>query len=470
MAVRFCRIRQQTNDDRKTIHEPKTILRYIIVHNKGFFREGLDAEIPVFIIRGRALHTSNIVTDCDQFELEDHPVDAVRSLRVAVVGAGISGITAGILFPVRVPGINLTIYEKNNEVGGTWLENIYPGVRCDVPANVYQSTFASNTQWTEEFAQGHEIREYWQNVAKKYDVYRYIKFEKKIERTQWDQDKLLWNLQIKDIKTQEVFQEKFDILVTAIGRFYAWKLPDYLGIDNDIQVVPELQKVVKHLDHYARSPTWIAGSVGGHERKAEPMYFSPEQLEEFKDPKKYLAYRKSLDDAYWRRFAALFKDSKENAKAREEFKIVMARRLEGKPELLDSILPDFATHCRRLTPETGIETVDGVHRAVDAIICSSGANVDFASPFAIISGDVDLASAWKTGSKFGFPYSYLGIATPRFPNLFFIHGPNASGHSGTLPYSVENQVTYIARVLRKISSEGIQTIAPLKAAANDLVE
>jgi cation diffusion facilitator CzcD-associated flavoprotein CzcO len=172
----------------------------------------------------------------------------------------------------------------------------------------------------------------------------------------------------------------------------------------------------------------------------------------------------------------------------------MKRRLTEKPELLDAIVPDFSPHCRRLTPgpgyleaisqenvsfiqtpikrftKDGIETVDGTHRTVDAIICSTGANVDYAVPFPLVSGDVNLASAWKSDGVFGFPYSYLGMATPGFPNLFFIHGPNASGASGTLPHSVENQVTYIARLLRKVSSQGIQTIVPTKAAADDFVE
>lgn len=61
---------------------------------------------------------------------------------------------------MKVPGIELTIFEKNSEVGGTWLENVYPGVRCDIPAHAYQSTFAPNTQWTEEFASGAEIGAY----------------------------------------------------------------------------------------------------------------------------------------------------------------------------------------------------------------------------------------------------------------------------------------------------------------------
>ncbi|OBT76266.1 hypothetical protein VF21_03316 [Pseudogymnoascus sp. 05NY08] len=427
---------------------------------------------------------------------------------VAVIGAGISGITAGILLPAKVPGIDLTIYEKNSDVGGTWLENIYPGVRCDVLANVYQSTFAPNTQWTEEFAQGTKF-EHTGRVSQQNTISTNISSSARISST------------LNGIPKK---RKKFDILITAIGRFNAWKLPDYPGINeyrgllrhslnwdpnfdptgksvavigngaSGIQVVPELQKVVKHLDHYARSRTWIAGSFGGHDRKAEPMYFSPDQLKEFEDPEKYLAYRKSLEDAYWRRFAGLFKNSKENLTAKGDFKLIMAKRLENNPELLEALVPDFSPHCRRLTPgpgylealgkenvsfiqtnikrftKDGIETADGVHRPVDAAICSTGANIDYATPFPIVSDGVDLSSAWKPEGKYGFSFSYHGVATPGFPNLRFIHGPNAAGHSGTLPHSVETQVTYNARVLRKVSSEGIRTIVPSKAAADDFVE
>ena len=69
------------------------------------------------------------------------------------MGAGLSGIKAGILLSARAPRVELTIFDKNADIGGTWYENMYPGVQCDIPANVYQSTFAPKTQWTEEYAQ-----------------------------------------------------------------------------------------------------------------------------------------------------------------------------------------------------------------------------------------------------------------------------------------------------------------------------
>lgn len=54
------------------------------------------------------------------FELEEHPIDEVRQIKVGVIGAGLSGITAGVLLPAKLPGLDLRIYDKNADVGGTW--------------------------------------------------------------------------------------------------------------------------------------------------------------------------------------------------------------------------------------------------------------------------------------------------------------------------------------------------------------
>ncbi|KAF2085405.1 FAD/NAD(P)-binding domain-containing protein [Saccharata proteae CBS 121410] len=459
-----------------------------------------------------------------RFELEDHPIDESRSLKVAVIGAGLCGILAGALLPIKVPGIQLTIFEKNHDVGGTWLENTYPGVRCDIPSTVYQSSFEPNTKWTEEFARGDEIRDYWQSLARKYGVYSHMRFKTPVRRCEWNATLSQWAVTIEDLSTGHTTTEHFDFVCPAIGRFNDWKLPSYPGIEtfkgllrhssnwdptfdprdksvavigngaSGIQVVPELQPVVKKLDHYARSRTWIAGSLGGRERKAGSMPFSAQQIKDFEDPAKYLSYRKTLEETYWRKFGSVFKDSADSQNAKENFRQLMAQRLKDKPELVDALVPDFSPHCRRLTPgpgylealteenvefiqtpikrftEDGIETVDGKHRPVDAVICSTGANISNAPPFPIVAGEFNLARDWEPEGKFGHPYNYLGLGVPGFPNMLFIYGPNSAAVAGTIPHSAENQITYIARLLRKVSRQGIRTAMPSKAATDDFVE
>jgi len=96
--------------------------------------------------------------------------------------------------------------------------------------------------------------------------------------------------------------------------------------------------------------------------------------------------------------------------------------------------------------------------------------VDLAPPFPIRAFGKDLKKAWAKDGEDGFPFTYLGVAVPKFPNFFMISGPQGTGPSGTVPHSVEVQITYYAKVLRKISREGIKTISPSPQAVQDFHE
>ncbi|KAH7171233.1 hypothetical protein EDB81DRAFT_709874 [Dactylonectria macrodidyma] len=484
-----------------------------------------EAQNGLPVLNGAKGKAASSPYDNPRLTLVDRYVDEPRSLRVAVIGGGLAGILAGVLLPKKVPGIQLTIYEKNADLAGTWFENVYPGVRCDIPSHVYQSTFDPKTDWSDQFAPGHEIREYWQSIARKYDVYQYAKLSRQVVDTVWDGEEGVWVITVKNVETGEETVDKAEFVLSSIGRFNAWKLPDYPGISDykgllrhasnwdpsfdpkdkkvavigngasGIQVVANLQKSVARLDHYARNKTWIAASWAGDERTFAPQPYSEEQKKLFKeDPKAYLAFRKNLEDSYWRRFGSFFRNTEDNNELRNKFIDIMKERLVKKPELIEHIVPDFSPNCRRLTPgpgyleaisepnvdyiqtrikrftETGIETEDGVQRDVDAVICATGANVDMVPRFPIRAHGQDLATVWGTESGHGFPYTYLGLATPGFPNFLFVHGPQATGPSGTVPQSVETQLTYYAKLLRKASREGIKSITPKQKAADDFTE
>lgn len=187
--------------------------------------------------------------------------------------------------------MSLSVYSQqstNNEKGGVWFENIYPGVRCDVPAHVYQTSFDANTQWSEEYAQGAEIREYWAGIARKYEVYKYLKLSKRVERLTWDDKSSIWLVEVQNLLTGDVYVHEADFVLTMIGRFNDWKLSNYAGMEDfkglirhasnwdptfdvagkrvavignestGIQLATNIQSQVARLDHYARSKTWIA--------------------------------------------------------------------------------------------------------------------------------------------------------------------------------------------------------------------
>lgn len=103
-------------------------------------------------------------------------------------------------------------------------------MRCDVPAHVYQSTFAPNTQWTEKYATGSEIQRYWRSVAEKYDILKYIRLSHKVISASWNGESKLWEVEVEDLITREVKKDEGNVLITAVGHFNDWKLPDYSGI------------------------------------------------------------------------------------------------------------------------------------------------------------------------------------------------------------------------------------------------
>lgn len=389
---------------------------------------------------------------------------------------------------------------------------------------MYQSTFSPNTQWSEIFAQGAEIRDYWKAQARKHDVYKYIKLQHRVDQAEWDNSSSQWSLQVYDLHNDKLFTEAFDFVITAIGRFNAWKLPDYPGLDkfqghlrhtsnwdtsfnpngkkvavigngaSGIQIVPNLQLTAEHVTHFVRNPTWIATSWAGDERTFEAQPYSQSQRKSFEDPQTYLKFRKELEEKYWRGFRGMVRGSEENAGLTEKFVEVMKKRVANKPELLDGLIPTFSPHCRRLTPgpgylesltkenvslvktpikrftPTGIETTDGKTFDFDAIFCATGANTDLVPPFPIKANGEDLNKTWKPQGKWGFPYTYLGLATPGFPNLFFLAGPHATGPSGTVPQGVETSIAYFAKVFRKASSQGIKALSPSKEATDEFVD
>ena len=70
-----------------------------------------------------------------------------RPLRLAIIGAGMSGILCAIMLREAGYG-DCVLYEKADRLGGTWRENTYPGIACDVPSHLYSYSFEPNPEWT----------------------------------------------------------------------------------------------------------------------------------------------------------------------------------------------------------------------------------------------------------------------------------------------------------------------------------
>ncbi|EIW53862.1 FAD/NAD-P-binding domain-containing protein [Trametes versicolor FP-101664 SS1] len=337
--------------------------------------------------------------------LGDFCIDEYKPVKVIVIGAGFSGITAGVRFPQKIPNVDLTIYEKSAGVGGTWYNNKYPGLACDIPAHCYQLTFAEKKDWSAFYAPGPEIRDYLQGVVDKYKLMRYIKLQHEVIHAQYDESAGKWHVRVRrpnpETGVPEEIEDSADVLLTALGSLSRWKWPDIDGLQdfkgelhhsagfdpNDktwqevakawegknvgviglgssaLQLVPALQPRVHTLVNYVRGKTWLAVPFAGNtfaellsrdSKTAEDYRFTPEEIERFKsDPEFYNNFRLRLETEINSLHSSTLRGSPMQMQAQALFRENMERKLAKRPWIAEKLIPDFPVACRRLTPGPG---------------------------------------------------------------------------------------------------------------------
>src|ERR1700759_3939976 len=119
------------------------------------------------------------------YHIRESPMGTKRNLKVIFMGAGCSGINFASQLQKRMENIDLTIYEKNLDFGGTWLENRYPGCACDIPSVSYQYTWARKPDWSQYYSGAREIHDYFKTVAIENNVDKFVKFNHKIIKAEW---------------------------------------------------------------------------------------------------------------------------------------------------------------------------------------------------------------------------------------------------------------------------------------------
>jgi hypothetical protein len=146
-----------------------------------------------------------------------------RNLRFAIIGAGMAGVASAI--KLREAGHDdWVIYEKGDCVGGTWRENTYPGLTCDVPSHIYSYSFEPNPEWSHRFSPGAEIREYFEGVARRHGVLPRIRFDQEIERLELSGGR--WRIQ-----TRSGVRDEADVVIAATGVLHHPKYPEIEGLD-----------------------------------------------------------------------------------------------------------------------------------------------------------------------------------------------------------------------------------------------
>lgn len=145
----------------------------------------------------------------------DSPLPNIKDWKVAIIGAGVSGIAAAI--SVKRLGIPFNIIERQGGIGGTWRLNRYLNVRVDSLAFLYQYTFTKNYKWSEYFPTGGEILAYLEYVATNFGLSKYCKFNHEVVAAKWDEITSKWIVTLKNRDGEATF--RYNVIVSASGLF-----------------------------------------------------------------------------------------------------------------------------------------------------------------------------------------------------------------------------------------------------------
>lgn len=419
---------------------------------------------------------------------------ALRNPSVIIIGAGMSGVLMTI--KLREAGItDITIIEKKSNIGGTWRENRYPGVACDVPAHMYTYSFEPNAEWSHRFAHGAEIQEYFERVGRKYGVTEKVRFDEAVVSSQYDDGK--WTIVTSKNETFVA-----DFVVGATGILHHPSFPDIKGLDSfngevfhtcqwdesvDLsgkrvgiigtgstaaQVIPEVAKVAKNLSVFQRTPQWIFPLPNKE--------FSENQKQAWRNnPNKMHRLRKW----YTRGLEHIFSKAVTGHKLQHAFVDFMCKRNLNKsikdPVLREKLRPDYKVGCKRLIinstfyegiqksnvdlitdgieriEERGIITKDGELHELDILVLSTGFQpFNFMRPMEMTGKDgIDINEAW--GRKV---QAYRSILLPKFPNYFLMLGPNTPIGNFSVIAMSEVQTNYILKLIRLWREGKVDTI------------
>lgn len=409
-----------------------------------------------------------------------------QNLRIVIIGAGMAGILTAIR--LRESGYeNFVIYEKSDRVGGTWRENTYPGIACDVPAHLYTYSFEPNPDWSSTYAPGPEIHAYFEGVAKKYEVLDYIRFNEGVPHCEFVDSR--WQ-----IRTSTGREDVADFVIAATGVLHHPHVADIPGLDSfagkcfhssqwdhsvelkdkrigvigtgstAIQITTALSGNVERFDLYQRTAQWIM--------PIDNAAYSDAERETFRnDRTKLEAIQQQVNDDF-----EIFSNAVIDAESQEmkEVEAACLANLEDNvrdPALREQLRPDYRAGCKRLIfssdfydaiqhqnthlvtegieriePE-GIRLANGELRELDVLVLATGFRADsFIRPTTVLGRDgLNLDNVWAD-----HPVAYMSISIPEFPNFFMLNGPNGPVGNFSLIQIAEYQVNYILQLMAKI--------------------
>lgn len=453
------------------------------------------------------------VSDRDVSWQEPAPASQATSFSVLIIGSGIAGIAAAV--KLKRLGIAFRVLEKNSDLGGTWLENIYPDSGVDTPNHFYSYSFATKNDWSRYFSKRDEILQYLRSVAVGHDVADAIEYDSAVTSTSWNEAEQVW--QVRAIGPDGEMAFTVNAVISAVGQLNRPNAARINGVEDfqgvaihsarwtpgldlagqrvavvgtgasAIQLLRSVAAAAEHVTVFQRSSPWVRPNPDYHRLVSPEALWCIENIPHYARWYRFQIFWRFSDsllqslhrDPEWPHPARSI--NRHNDKHREQLTAYLKTELDGRPDLIAKSLPDYPPYAKRILIDNdwyktlrrenvslvteGVESVEA-----DALVSTSGERhpadvIIFATGFdaANMLSSVDvtgrdgqsLRDAWDGDD----PRAYLGIAVPDFPNFFCLYGPNTNlAHGGSIIFQVECQMRYITSALVQMIEAGMSSL------------
>ena len=423
-----------------------------------------------------------------------------RNPKVVIIGAGMTGMLVAI--KLREAGIDdIVILEKKDKIGGTWRENTYPGVACDIPAHMYTYSFEPNPNWSHRFAHGDEIQAYFEHVANKYKVLPIIRFNEAVTSCHFNDAK--WTLKTSKDETYIA-----DFVVSATGILHHPAKPNIPGLESfkgacfhtaewdhsvDLkdkrvgvigtgstaaQAIPEVIKEAGKVSVFQRTPQWIVNLPNKQfSEKTKARWLRKPML--LKRLSRWYTFGvehtfskavigKKLQHAFVNILCRLnlwwsIKDPALRAKLKPNYR-VGCKRIIVNSTFYDAIQKpnvDLVTEgIQNIVPE-GVITQDGTLHPLDVLVLSTGFHpFNFMRPM-----DLRGKNGLKIDERWGRKVqAYRSLLIPDYPNFFLMLGPNTPIGNFSVIAMSEVQTQYILKLIKKWQAEEFEEVSATQTA------
>lgn len=445
-----------------------------------------------------------------------------RAFRVAVIGAGMSGLVAA--HRLHQAGVEVVVLEKNDDVGGTWLENSYPGCRVDVSNLFYSYSFAQRADWPQHFSTQDVLLDYFRGVADEHGLRPLIRFGTEVTAMELDEATMGWTVHTRAADGTEATLV-VDAVVSGVGQLNRPNIPDLPGADtfagpafhsarwdhavdlhgqrvavvgtgaSAAQFIPEIAEDAAHLTIFQRTPAWFLPTPDYHDAVEPEVAWLMRNVPGYAHWLRFWNFWQNVEglmvaarvDPEWDGGGASV--SQINELVRQLFVGHIQAELAERPDLIPQVMPDYPPFSKRFIrdngawPRTimrddvdlvtepiaevtadGVRTTDGALHEADVLIYGTGFTAsDFLMPMRVVGRDgVELHERWNGDAR-----AYLGVTLPGFPNLFLLYGPNTNiVVNGSITYFSECEVHYVVGCVRALLTSGARALEP-KAEVHD---